>query len=243
MEKAALAAAEIQLNYFQKFNLLNPEEKQPKDFVTEADKKSEARIIEILKKDYPNYGFIGEESGESKEKAEFKFIIDPLDGTINFMKGLPFFCISIALADFRENDTLTNTEQIKAGLIYAPYFKETYYAERSKGAYFNANPVEKSERTDQILSSIGNKGFNTYVDDYPNTHELIQNTAHKRFLGAAALELAYVAIARFDSFIHFCLNDWDMAAAAVILEEAGYRVEALDESKNIFKTKNIMATV
>ena len=242
MEKAALIAADIQLDYFRDFNKLNAEEKQPKDYVTEADKKSEKKIIEILTEEFPDYGFIGEESGETNPEAKMKFVIDPLDGTVNFMKGSSFFCISIALADLSDGAELRSIEQIKAGLIYAPYLKEMFYAERGSGAYIdNELVVRTEEKNPGVLNSIGFKQLDRR-GQFPLIDGIVQSSSHRRFLGAAALELAYVAAGRFDSFAHLCLNPWDMAAAAVILEEANCKVSDLNGGRDIFYNKNILAT-
>ena len=240
MEAVALKASQIQLDYFLKFDKLKPEEKSYQDYVTIADKESEEMIIQGLQKAFPDYGFIGEESGIINPEAKKKFIIDPLDGTINFMKGLPFFCISIALADFNERAELEDIDQIEAGLIYAPFFKELFYAEKGKGAFFGEQSIEYNPAINKIVCSIGNKNFNHDLlkEDIRQT---IQSIAHRRFFGAAALELAYVAIQRIDTFMHCSLNVWDMAAAAIILKEAGAKVEDLDGLSQIFKTRNIIA--
>jgi myo-inositol-1(or 4)-monophosphatase len=241
MEAVALKASEIQLNYFLKFDKLKPEEKSYQDYVTIADKESEELIIQGLEKAFPDYGFIGEESGIIKPEAKKKFIIDPLDGTINFMKGLPFFCISIALADFNERSELKDISQIEAALIYAPFFKELFYAEKDQGAFFGGQPIIHNPSVNKIICSVGNKNFNQNPLKKEVLNHMMQNIAHRRFFGAAALELAYVAIQKIDSFMHFSLNSWDMAAAALILKEAGANVEDLDGGSEIFKTRNIIA--
>jgi myo-inositol-1(or 4)-monophosphatase len=240
IEAVALKASKIQLDYFLKFDKLKPEEKSYQDYVTIADKESEDLIIQELQKAFPDYGFIGEESGIINPEAKKKFIIDPLDGTINFMKGLPFFCISIALADFNERAELEDIDQIEAGLIYAPFFKELFYAEKGLGAFFGEQAIKYNPAVNKIICSIGNKNFNHNLLR-EDLNQSIQGIAHRRFFGAAALELAYVAIQRIDSFIHCSLNVWDMAAAALILKEAGAKVEDLDGHSKIFKTKNIIA--
>ena len=240
IEAVALKASKIQLDYFLKFDKLKPEEKSYQDYVTIADKESEDLIIQELQKAFPDYGFIGEESGIINPEAKKKFIIDPLDGTINFMKGLPFFCISIALADFNERSELEDIDQIEAALIYAPFFKELFYAEKGQGAFFGAQLIKHNPAVNKIICSVGNKNFNHNLlrEDLRQT---VQSIAHRRFFGAAALELAYVAIQKIDSFMHCSLNAWDMAAAALILKEAGARVEDLDGGSKIFKTRNIIA--
>lgn len=240
IEAVALKASKIQLDYFLKFDKLKPEEKSYQDYVTIADKESEDLIIQELQKAFPDYGFIGEESGIINPEAKKKFIIDPLDGTINFMKGLPFFCISIALADFNERSELEDIDQIEAALIYAPFFKELFYAEKGQGAFFGAQLIKHNPAVNKIICSVGNKNFNHNLlrEDLRQT---VQSIAHRRFFGAAALELAYVAIQKIDSFMHCSLNAWDMAAAALILKEAGAKVEDLDGGSKVFKTRNIIA--
>lgn len=241
MERAARAAAEIQLSYFQQFDRLDAKEKQPKDFVTIADKKSEEVIIQILKEEYPDYGFIGEESGQTKPEAKMKFVIDPLDGTVNFMKGIPFFCISIGLADLNDGP-LENINQIQAGLIYVPCNDEVFYAERGEGSFFNDKKLKPFETNPEILYSIGFKNMRK-IQDYPDINALLYDSAHRRFLGAAALELAYLSVGRLDKFVHCCLNPWDMAAAVIILQELNIDVKDLDGGVEVFKTKNIIASI
>jgi myo-inositol-1(or 4)-monophosphatase len=240
LEAVALKASKIQLDYFLKFDKLKPEEKSYQDYVTIADKESEDLIIQELQKAFPDYGFIGEESGIINPEAKKKFIIDPLDGTINFMKGLPFFCISIALANFNERAELEDIDQIEAGLIYAPFFKELFYAEKGEGAFFGEQSIEYNPAINKIICSVGHKNFNPNLLK-EDLSQIVQSIAHRRFFGAAALELAYVAIQRIDSFMHCSLNAWDMAAAALILKEAGAKVEDLDGFSKIFKTRNIIA--
>lgn len=240
LEAVALKASKIQLDYFLKFDKLKPEEKSYQDYVTIADKESEDLIIQELQKAFPDYGFIGEESGIINPEAKKKFIIDPLDGTINFMKGLPFFCISIALADFNESSELEDIDQIEAGLIYAPFFKELFYAEKGEGAFFGEQVIKYNPAINKIICSVGNKNFNPNLLK-EDLSQIVQSIAHRRFFGAAALELAYVAIQKIDSFMHCSLNAWDMAAAALILKEAGAKVEDLNGSSKIFTTRNIIA--
>lgn len=237
---SAKEAGDLQLKYFRKFDELAPEEKSHQNFVTIVDKKSEELIMKHLQKDFPDYGFIGEESGMINPSATKKFIIDPLDGTVNFMKGLPFFCVSIALADFSKEKELLDISQIEAALIFAPVFNEVFHAEKNQGAFFNDTLINFDNSINKILCSIGNKNFQNHLLD-KNFHSLLEEITHKRFFGAAALELAYVAIQRIDTFVHMSLNNWDMAAAALILKESGAQVFNHERNSEIFRTKSIIA--
>lgn len=236
---SAKAAGDLQLQYFRKFDKLAPEEKSHQDFVTIVDKKSEQIIMSHLQKAFPDYGFIGEESGMINPSAVKKFIIDPLDGTVNFMKGLPFFCVSIALADFSAHEDLIDISQIEAALIFAPVFNEVFYAEKNQGAFFDDAPIHFDNSVNKILCSVGNKNFQNQLLD-TDFHSLLESITHKRFFGAAALELAYVAIQRIDAFLHMSLNNWDMAAAALILKESGAQVMNHERNSEIFRTKSII---
>jgi len=240
MERAAMKAAAIQLDYFLQFDRLNPEEKSPQDFVTVVDKLSEQIIIEELALEFPDYGFIGEESGVINPLAERKFVIDPLDGTVNFMKGIPFFCISIALAEFQSLKELESTEQIEAALIYSPVSQELFFAEKAQGAFLGDKPLRYDPSQERIICSIGNKNYDPLILS-EDLRLMISNISHKRFFGAAALELAYVAAQKIDLFLHCSLNSWDMAAAVLILKESGAKVESLAEDSFVFKHKNIIA--
>ena len=215
MIKASEKASRILIRDFGELENLQVSKKGPKDFVTNADIKAEQVIIEELKKARPNYSIISEENGIEKNKDKSNFwIIDPIDGTINFLHGVPHFAISIAL---QSND------EIVCGLIFDPIKDELFYAEKNNGAFFNNQRIRVSKKKDinECLFAVG-KG-----NDNP---DLIC-----RRTGCAALDMAYVASGRFDGYFQKNLNLWDIAAGIIIVKEAGGITNEIDLSsyKNI----------
>ena len=215
MIKASEKASKILIRDFGELENLQVSKKGPKDFVTNADIKAEKIIIEELKKARPNYSIISEENGVEKNKDESNFwIIDPIDGTTNFLHGVPHFAISIALQ--------SNNEMV-CGLIYDPIKDELFYAEKNHGAYFNNQRirVSKKREIDECLFAVGKGKYNP---------DLIYRRS-----GSAALDLAYVASGRFDGYFQDNLNLWDIAAGIIIVKEAGGIINEIDLSslKNI----------
>ena len=215
MIKASEKASKILIRDFGELENLQVSKKGPKDFVTNADIKAEKIIIEELKKARPNYSIISEENGVEKNKDESNFwIIDPIDGTTNFLHGVPHFAISIALQ--------SNNEMV-CGLIYDPIKDELFYAEKNHGAYFNNQRirVSKKREIDECLFAVGKGKYNP---------DLIYRRS-----GSAALDLAYVASGRFDGYFQNNLNLWDIAAGIIIVKEAGGIINEIDLSslKNI----------
>ena len=215
MIKASEKASKILIRDFGELENLQVSKKGPKDFVTNADIKAEKIIIEELKKARPNYSIISEENGVEKNKDESNFwIIDPIDGTTNFLHGVPHFAISIALQ--------SNNEMV-CGLIYDPIKDELFYAEKNHGAYFNNQRirVSKKRNIDECLFAVGKGKYNP---------DLIYRRS-----GSAALDLAYVASGRFDGYFQNNLNLWDIAAGIIIVKEAGGIINEIDLSslKNI----------
>ena len=215
MIKASEKASKILIRDFGELENLQVSKKGPKDFVTNADIKTEKIIIEELKKARPNYSIISEENGVEKNKDETNFwIIDPIDGTTNFLHGVPHFAISIALQ--------SNNEMV-CGLIYDPIKDELFYAEKNHGAYFNNQRirVSKKRNIDECLFAVGKGKYNP---------DLIYRRS-----GSAALDLAYVASGRFDGYFQNNLNLWDIAAGIIIVKEAGGIINEIDLSslKNI----------
>ncbi|MEM5871576.1 MAG: inositol monophosphatase family protein [Candidatus Aenigmatarchaeota archaeon] len=201
------------------------------NFVTNVDKNSEKLITNLLLKEFPDYGILAEEG--TKEKGENVWIIDPLDGTTNFMHGYPFFCVSIAL--------VKNGKQF-LGVVYDPNKNEIFYALNKKGAFLNENKIEAS-KTKYIHSSLLATGF------YYDRKEIMERTVKKigEFLslgiqgirrdGAAALDLCYVACGRFDGYWEYILSPWDFAAGSLIAKEAG-AIVTTTEGKQIEMKKN-----
>lgn len=186
------------------------------DFVTYVDKASEERIIKELRKLLPEAGFIAEENSKLEEKDTYNWIIDPLDGTTNFIHKVPLFAISIALA---------KKNKIILGVIYEINLHECFYAWKDGGAYLNGHQILVSDCA-ELKDSLLATGFpyNDYdrLDAYLSLFkDLIKSTHGLRRLGSAAVDLAYTACGRFDGFYEYGLNSWDVAAGAIIVKEAG----------------------
>ncbi|GAB4555474.1 MAG: inositol monophosphatase family protein [Rhizobacter sp.] len=192
--------------------------KSTNDFVTEVDQRAEEVIIETLLTAYPGHGILAEESGRTHgaKNSEYVWIIDPLDGTTNFIHGLPFYAVSIALA-FRD--------QIQQAVVYDPTRNDLFYASKGRGAFLNDKRLRVSKRTRMSDSLIGTgfpfrKGdnFKRYVAMF---EEVMQACAGVRRPGAAALDLCYVAAGYYDGFFETGLSPWDIAAASLMITEAG----------------------
>lgn len=189
------------------------------DPVTEIDKEAEKIIVDIIKKYYPGHSILGEESGTNDETSEYRWIIDPLDGTVNFTHGLPIYCVSIGLE---------HKGNIVAGVVYDPNADELYTTERGKGAFLNGEPIRVSD-TDQLIQSILITGFPYDIHNNPdNTVErftdfLMEAQAIRR-LGSAAIDLCYIAAGRGDGFWEAFIQPWDIAAGILLIEEAGGKV-------------------
>ena len=216
MIKASEKASKILIKDFGEIEKLQVSKKGPKDFVTNSDLKTEKIIIDELKKAKPNYSILSEEKGIENNKDENNtWIIDPIDGTINYLHGIPHFAISIALKSY---------DQIIAGLIYDPIKDEMFYAEKNNGAYFNNQriKVSKKNKIEDCLFVAGSK------INYDN-ELLIRNS------GCAALDMAYVASGRYDGYFQKNINLWDIAAGIILIKEAGGLINEIDLSK----TKNL----
>ena len=213
MIKASEKASKVLIRDFGEIEKLQVSKKGPADFVTNADLKAEKIIIEELKKAKPGYSIISEESGIEKNKDKKNtWIIDPIDGTINFLHGVPHFAISIALKSDNE---------IISGLIFDPIKDEMFYAEKNNGAFYNNHRIKvskKKELNDCLFATGGkiNKDLNiTY-----------------RRSGCAALDMAYVASGRYDGYFQYDLNLWDIAAGIILIKEAGGILNEIDLSIN-----------
>lgn len=216
--KAARAAGAIINRGSQDLDILKISHKGPNDFVSEVDQAAEAAIIEILLGAYPQHGILAEESGREHgaKHSEFIWIIDPLDGTTNFLHGFPVYAVSIALA-FRG--------QVQQAVVYDPTRNDLFYASRGRGAYLNDRRLRVSKRTRLSDSLIGTgfpfrrgDSFQRYVKMFET---VMQNCAGVRRPGAAALDLCYVAAGWYDGFFETGLNPWDMAAGSLMITEAG----------------------
>jgi myo-inositol-1(or 4)-monophosphatase len=238
--KAARRAAQIINRASNDLDLLKVTAKQPNDFVTEVDKAAEAAIIETLREAYPNYGILAEESGEiagqGGRDTEYQWIIDPLDGTTNFIHGLPQYAISIALA---------KGNVIEQAVVFDPNRNELFTASKGGGAFLNERRIRVSRRTKLGEALIGT-GFPYRMFDKIDLYlaifkELAEKTAGQRRPGAASLDLAYVACGRYDGFWEFGLSPWDMAAGALLISEAGGLISDLRGDANYLETGNVIA--
>ena len=216
LEKICDKVSKVIIRDFGEVEKLQVSRKGPGDFVTKTDKKVEKIIIEELEKARPKYGFIAEESGERKNESEFNWVIDPIDGTSNFMHGIPHFAISIALE---------KNGEVISGIVCDPIKNETFYAEKGRGAYLNNRRIRVSSRKslDEVIGLYGcppmikidgNKFFDQIKKASSQIHKL-------RNYGSAALDFAYVAAGRADFAWYDHLNYWDYAAGKIILLEAG----------------------
>jgi myo-inositol-1(or 4)-monophosphatase len=216
--KAARGAGAIINRASLDLDLLKVNTKGPNDFVSEVDQAAEQSIIETLLAAYPGHGILAEESGRSHgaRDSEYVWIIDPLDGTTNFLHGLPVFAVSIALA-FRGH--------VQQAVVYDPSRNDLFYASRGRGAFLNDRRLRVSKRT-RLSDSLIGTGFPFRKGDnfkrYMNMFEAVmQNCAGLRRPGAAALDLCYVAAGWYDGFFETGLNPWDIAAGSLIITEAG----------------------
>ena len=210
MIKAAEKASKSLIRDFGEIEKLQVSKKGPNDFVTKTDKNVEKILIEELSKSKKNFSFLSEEIGKinNKDKKNI-WIIDPIDGTINFLHGIPHFAISIALQ---------SDGQIISGLIFDPIKDEMYYSEKNKGAFLNNQRLRVSKKSS--------------LDDclFSSNHEGVKfSNLNMRCSGCAALDLAYVASGRLDGYFHNKINLWDIAAGALMVEEAGGIVNDLDK--------------
>jgi myo-inositol-1(or 4)-monophosphatase len=237
MHSAARQAARRLVRDFGEVEQLQVSRKGPGDFVSEADRRTEQILFDELRKARPGFGFLMEESGVHEgENANERWIVDPIDGTTNFLHGIPHFAISIAA----ERDG-----ELVAGVIYEPVRDELYWAERNEGAYLNRRRIRVSERSsmaDALLATgipFGNRGGNKSFISMLNA--AMDNTSGVRRLGSAALDLAYVASGRYEGFWETGLSPWDIAAGIVIVREAGGMVSEIDGRGGMLHGKSILA--
>lgn len=212
------------------------EAKGKHDFVTYVDKTSELMLVNALSEILPEAGFIAEENTSGKKAADYTWIVDPLDGTTNFIHKVPCFSISIAL-QYRQ--------ELVIGVIYEINLNECFWAWKNGGAYLNGNPITVSS-TAKLDDSLLATGFPYYdyskMDAYLELFKfLMQNSRGLRRLGSAAVDLAYVACGRFDGFYEYSLKPWDVAAGAIIVKEAGGRVFDFSGQQNYLFGQEIVA--
>jgi myo-inositol-1(or 4)-monophosphatase len=204
------------------------------DIVTDVDRACEDAIVAGLRRDFPDAGFVTEESGRHPGSADESWIVDPIDGTTNFAHGYPLFCISIAYQ---------RSNRVDAGVIYAPALDETFTARRGAGALRNGKPIAVSKIT-SLGRALTCTGFRPW--DFERNAAYFRAVSARaqgvRRDGSAALDLAYVACGRFDGFWEWDLNAWDVAAGTLLIEESGGEVTQIDGSPATLDARSILAS-
>ena len=238
MEKAAIKAGRALIRDFKEVEHLQVSRKGPADFVSAADLKSEEIIKAELLLARPQFGFLLEEGGEiAPTDGNSRWIIDPLDGTTNFLHAIPHFCISIAL---EQNNELT------AAVIYNPITDDTYWAEKGRGAFLNDTKLVVSGRKNLensvLATGIPHKARPNHRPFLHNLMTVMPEVAGIRRFGSAALDLCYVAQGRFDGFFETDLAQWDMAAGILMVSEAGGEVTTYNGKDDMLATGEILAT-
>ena len=213
---AATKAGAEQLKYFFEKDFEVHTKQGINDLVTEADHAAEKAIFEVIRKEFPEHYILSEESGELPQDSNYKWIIDPIDGTINYANGIPICCVSIGI----EKDG-----QMILGAVYNPFMNEFFFTERGKGATLNDKPIRVSEQN-QLIKACLVTGFPyTYLDAVNGPLDVFERFIRKgvpvRRLGSAAIDLCWVAAGRFDGFYEHKLQAWDSAAGFLMVEEAG----------------------
>ena len=240
MIKACRKASKNLIRDFGEIENLQVSLKGPGDFVSTADKKVEKILIDELQKARPNYSILSEEIGLIKNDESFKWIIDPIDGTANFLHGIPHFAISIGLESNKE---------IIAGIIYDPIKDEMFVAEKGNGSYLNNQRMRVSARSKlkECIIFTGGPSFKSNdqekdlsLKEYNQFSSIVHTPIRK--MGSAALDIAYVAAGRCDGFWQRNLNYWDIAAGIILVKEAGGFVTDLKGNKDYVENKNILVT-
>lgn len=232
--KAARRAGNIIARATRNLDLVAFKEKAANDFVSEVDREAEAAIIRTLREAYPGHAILAEESGASGE-SEYQWIVDPLDGTTNFIHGFPQFCVSIALK---------HKKVITQAVIYDPSRNDLFTASRGRGAFLNDQRMRVSKRA-TLRSSLLGTGFPfrqfEHIDVYLGIlRDMMAGAAGVRRAGSAALDLAYVAAGRLDGFWEFGLSPWDIAAGGLMITEAGGLIGGLTGEDNYMETGHIV---
>ena len=234
--KAARRAGAIINRASQDIGTLTIKSKNYNDFVSEVDVAAERAIIDTLKDAYPNHGFLGEESGSSEHQSDFIWIIDPLDGTTNFLHNFPQYCVSIALQ---------HKGEITQAVIYEPNRNDLYTATKGRGAFLNDKRIRVS-KCDKLQQSLIGTGFPfrdfKHLDTYLSMFKsMLQKTSGIRRPGSAALDLAYVANGSLDAFWEIGLSPWDIAAGALLVQEAGGIISNLNGKNGWLESGNVLA--
>jgi myo-inositol-1(or 4)-monophosphatase len=231
------AARSVQRDFGELLNL-QVAVKAPGDYVTAADKRCERVLRTELEKARPEYGFLGEEEGATRgSDPEHRWLVDPIDGTTNFMHAVPFFATSLALE---------RNGEIIAGVVYNPITDEMFTAQRGGGAYLNNRRLRVAQRTDihdtLVCTGIPHRGRVDHALSRAEIAAIQAKAVGIRRMGCASLELAYVAAGRFDAFWERRLSPWDIGAGVILVREAGGFVSDIDGDGDVLKTGNILAT-
>jgi myo-inositol-1(or 4)-monophosphatase len=238
MVKAAEKASRGLLRDFGEVENLQVSRKGPADFVSQADKNAETVIFEELKRARPEWGFLMEESGTvAGENPDYRWIIDPLDGTTNFLHGIPHWAISIGLEE---------RGKLIAGIVYNPIMREMFIAEKGFGAYLNDTRLRVSARRDLsdcvVATGIPHQGRGDHSKFLRQLSRAMVHTAGVRRMGSAALDLAYVAAGRYDAYWEEGLSQWDIAAGLLLVQEAGGTVCETDSGRMPMKSGSVLAS-
>jgi myo-inositol-1(or 4)-monophosphatase len=253
MSAIAREAGALLMHYFQKH--IKIEYKGDADLVTAADRASEALIRERIQQQFPGHDVLGEEQGLNDQGSDYRWYVDPLDGTTNFAHGYPVFCVSMALEhrelERRESERRASKQQAEkqaqriAGVVYDPTRDELFSAEQGKGAHLNGAAIRVSQAA-HLKESLLATGFPSHKrHKNPNIHfyhQITLRTHGVRRAGSAALDLCNVASGRFDGFWEFNLNPWDTAAGALIVEEAGGKISRFDGSPFEIDSRETLAS-
>ncbi len=236
--KAAKLAGEVLLRNLGKLSKEDIGLKQASDFVTRVDKESEVLIISILKERFPDHFFLAEESARAPETEQYRWIIDPLDGTTNYIHQFPVFCISIALEYKRE---------IVLGVVYEPLRDELFSSEKGRGAFLNNAPISVSS-VRSLKDCLITTGFpfrkKETIDSYLNLFKnVFLRISDMRRAGSAALDLAYLACGRCEGFFEIGLSPWDIAAGSILIKEAGGVITDFSGGDEYLATGNVIAGV
>ena len=224
--EAALTMAEnagnIHLKYFRKAGLAQSTKLNDSDVVTIADKEAEASVLGYIREHFPSHGIISEESGRDHEDSEWRWVVDPLDGTTNFAAGLPVFCVSIALE---------HNKEAVVGVVYAPYLDECFLAVRGHGAWMNGKAIHCSTKS-ELSKAVVATGMPYDRNDNPDNNlaeicRMVMLVRGTRRMGSAAIDLCYTGAGFFDAYWELNLNRWDVAAGQLVAAEAGAIVESI----------------
>ena len=224
----ARRAGAIQLEYFRSHHLDVKVKQNESDIVTKADRMSDALITENIRRRYPDHSILAEESGADQRTGDFQWVIDPLDGTTNYTAGLPTFAVSIGI-NFKGKPVV--------GVVFAPYLNELFTAVAGEGAMLNGEPIRVREN-DRLDRAVLSTGFPVDRRENPDDnvkefHRVLTEARAVRCLGAASMDLCYTAAGVLDGFWEMNLHEWDVAAGALIVEEAGGKVTRYRDDRNV----------